>query len=49
MVEEKLHKIDDLGRNMDIIALDVETLKSKKIQPKHDFNDNIKYIQISIN
>ena len=29
MVEEKLHKVDDMDRNMDIIAYDVETLKIK--------------------
>ena len=49
MIEEKLQKVDDLARNMDRIALDVETLKSKTLPPKHDFNETIKSIQISIN
>ena len=49
MVEEKLHKVDDLAKNMDLIALDVETLKNKTLPPKHDFNETIKSIQISIN
>ena len=29
MVEEKLHKVDDMARNMDRIAHDAETLKLK--------------------
>ena len=49
MVEEKLHKVDDLAKNMDMIALDVETLKNKNLPRKHDINDSIKSIQISIN
>ena len=42
MLEDKLHKIDDLARNMDMIALDVETLKGKTWPQKHEFNDTIK-------
>ena len=34
---------------MDRIAHDVETLKSKALPPKHDFNDDIKSIQVYIN
>src|SRR6266566_4425371 len=49
MVEEKLHVVDTLAKNMDRIALDVKTLKGKALPPKHDFNDAIKSIQISIN
>ena len=48
-VEEKLHMIDTLAKNMDRIALDVETLKNNSLPPKHDFNENIKSIQLSIN
>ena len=49
MVEEKMHTLDTLSKNMDRIALDVETIKSKAFPPKHDFNDTIKSIQISMN
>ena len=49
MIEEKLHVVDALAKNMDRIALDVETLKSKALPPKNDFNETIKSIQISIN
>ena len=49
MVEEKLHIVDTLAKNMDRIALDVETLKNKVLPPKHDFTDSTKSIQISIN
>ena len=38
MIEEKLLKIDDLARNMDRIALDVDSLKHRSIPPKHDIN-----------
>ena len=33
MIQEKLHKVDDMARNMDRIAHDVETLKSKLCHP----------------
>jgi hypothetical protein len=49
MIEEKLQKVDDLARNMDRIAHDVETLKIKTFPPKHDINESIKSIQVSIN
>ena len=49
MVEGKLHKVDDMARNMDRIAHDVDTLKIKILSPKHDINDSIKSIQISVN
>jgi hypothetical protein len=49
MVEEKLNKVDDMARNMDRIAHDVDTLKIKKIPPKHDINESIKAIYVSIN
>ena len=49
MVEEKLHVVDTLAKNMDRIAHDVETLKIKTLPPKHDINESIKSIQVSIN
>ena len=36
LIEEKLLKIDDLARNMDIISLDLNYLKLRSIPPKHD-------------
>ena len=42
LVEEKLLKIDDLARNMDIISLDVDSLKLRSIPPKHDINESLK-------
>ena len=42
MVEEKLSKVDDMARNMDRIAHDVDTLKIKILPPKHDINESIK-------
>jgi hypothetical protein len=38
MVEEKLNRIDEISRNMDRIAHDVENLKIKVLPPKHDIN-----------
>ena len=48
MVEEKLLKIDDLARNVDRIALDVDSLKLRSIPPKHDINESLKAMRISI-
>ena len=48
MVEEKLLKIDDLARNMDRISLDVDSLKLRSIPPKHDINESLKAMIISI-
>ena len=42
MIEEKLLKIDDLARNLDRIALDVDALKLRSIPPKHDINESLK-------
>ena len=41
-------KIDDLARNVDIISLDVDSLKLRSIPPKHDINDSLKAMRISI-
>ena len=48
MIEEKLLKIDDLARNIDRIALDVDSLKLRSIPPKHDINESLKDMRISI-
>ena len=36
LIEENFLKIDDLARNVDRIYLDVDSLKLRSIQPKHD-------------
>ena len=46
--EEKLLRIDDLARNMNIISLDVDSLKLRSIPPKHDINESLKAMRISI-
>ena len=48
MTEEKLLKIDDLARNVDRIYLDVDSFKLRSIPPKHDINESLKSIRISI-
>ena len=48
MLEEKLPKIDELARNMDRISLDVDSLKRRSIPPKHDIDESIKAMIISI-
>ena len=48
LVEEKLLKIDDLARNVDRISLDVDSLKLRYIPPKHDINESLKSMIISI-
>ena len=48
LLEEKLPKIDELGRNMDRISLDVDSLKLRSIPPKHDINESLKAMRISI-
>src|SRR3989337_2310701 len=49
MIEEKLNRVDELARNMDRVAHDVENLKTKNLPSKHDINESIKAIYISIN
>ena len=41
-------KIDDLARNADIISLGVDFLKLRSIPPKHDINESLKAMRISI-
>ena len=48
MIEEKLLKVDDLARNIDRISLDVDSFKHKSIPPKHDINESLKAMRISI-
>ena len=48
LLEEKLLKVDDLARNVDRIALDVDDLKLRSIPPKHDINESLKAMRISI-
>ena len=48
MIEEKLLKIDDLARNVDIISHDVDSLKLRSVPPKHDINESLKAMRISI-
>ena len=48
LLEEKLLKVDDLSRNVDRISLEIDSLKLRSIPPKHDINDSIKAMRISI-
>ena len=48
LVEEKLLKIDELARNVDRISLDVHSLKLRSIPPKHNINESLKSMRISI-
>ena len=40
LLEEKLPKIDELARNVDIISVHVDSLKLRSIPPKHDINES---------
>ena len=48
LLEEKLPKIDELARNVVRISLDVDFLKLRSIPPKHDINESLKAMKISI-
>ena len=48
LLEEKLLKVDDLARNIDRISLEVDSLKLRSIPPKHDINESLKAMRISI-
>ena len=43
-----MSKIDELARNVDRISLDVDSLKLRSIPPKHDTNESLKSMKISI-
>ena len=48
LLEEKLLKVDDLARNVDRLSLDVNSLKLGSSSPKHDINESLKLMRISI-
>ena len=48
LLEEKLLKVDDLARNIDKISLEIDSLKLRSIPPKHDINESLKAMRISI-
>ena len=48
LVEERLLKIDDLARNVDRISLEIDSLKIRSIPPKHDINESLKAMRISV-
>ena len=41
-------KVDDLARNVDRLSLDVDSLKLRSTYPKHDINESLKAMRISI-
>ena len=48
LLEEKIPKNDELARNVDRISLDVDSFKLRSIPPKHDINESLKAMRISI-
>ena len=48
LLEEKWPKVDELAGNVDWISLDVDSLKLRSIPPKHDINESLKAMRISI-
>ena len=48
LLEEKLLKVDDLARNIDRISLEIDALKLRSIPHKHDINESLKAMIISI-
>ena len=48
LVEEKLLKIDELARNVDRLSRDVDLLKLRSTPRKHDINESLKAMIISI-
>ena len=41
-------KVDELARNVDRLSFDVDSLKLRSIPPKHDINESLKAMRISI-
>ena len=48
LLEEKMLKVDDSARNIDRLSLDVDSLKLRSIPPKHDINESLKAMRISV-
>ena len=48
LIEEKLLKIDELTRNVDRLSHDVDSLKLRSSPHKHDINESLKAMRISI-
>ena len=48
MLEEKLLKVDDLARNVDRISLEIDYLKLRSSPPKHDINEFLRAMRISV-
>ena len=48
LLEEKMLKVDDLARNIDRVSLDVDSLKVRSSPPKHDIDESLKSMIISI-
>ena len=48
LLEEKLLKVDDLARIVDRLSLDVNSLKLGSSSAKHDINESLKVMRISI-
>ena len=47
-LKKNCFEMDDLARNMDRISLEIDSLKIRSIPPKHDINESLKCMRISI-